>query len=142
MRNILNKNKFILTLFSGFISTMLTLPSIAQSSTDQFLGEWQAEWHLADHAPELDITENKSQHMTGKMKFLKEGLVEINAYGYSGCLFSSDTIQNELKWIVTKDTIKLYNEDEEFSLEYAIHNVSEQMIHLSLMGDIFVILKR
>lgn len=135
------RRPFLLALFSGFVSFIVSGTAMAQVSTERFLGEWEAEWRMAAHAPEMDIAENKTRYMSGRMDF-SEGTVKIEAFGYPGCLFSSDTIKNELHWTISGGNIKLFDNNDQFSLEYAIQKVSGQVIELSLMDDISVILTR
>lgn len=134
--------RFTFSILTGLITCIFTLPAIAQNTQDILIGKWQAEWEMAGNAPEIEVTGGKDQYMLGKMEFLEGGEVKIDAFGYPGCLFSNDTINNQLNWVLLKDTIRLYSKDQQFSLEYAIQNMEETFIKLNLMGDIFITLRR
>ena len=103
-----------------------------------FIGQWNAIWVFrhSDHG------NDRNGNMQGQMVFHENGVVGIEARGYPGCVFSSDTIKNELMWKVKNDSLYLYNPNDHFQLSYFIQKASDSTIELKLLDDIFVTLKR
>lgn len=80
--------------------------------------------------------------MGGQMVFNEDGKVYIEALGYPGCIFSSDTIKNDLMWKVNNDSLHIFNQNDQFKLSYLINKASNNLIELQLLDDIFVTLKK
>lgn len=124
---------FILT---PFLLMMAPALSLAQSQ-GQLEGKWEATWKIQNGSM---LTDHESS-MRGHMNFKNNGKVEVVAYGYPGCLFSNDTIQNELQWNVQRDSLIFYSPQDNFSLIYIVEEAATGEIQLRLMDDIFITLK-
>lgn len=111
---------------------------IIQNFNTLIIGKWDAVWIIQNSG----ISNGSRDNMKGYMEFHENGVVGIEARGYPGCIFSSDTIQNQLMWKVTNDTLHLYNPNDQFKLSYFIQNASENTINLKLLDDIFVTLNK
>lgn len=109
-----------------------------QNFNTQFIGKWNALWIIKNSASGNDVYGN----MKGHMEFYENGRVGIEARGYPGCVFSSDTIKNELMWRISSDSLYLYNQNDQFQLSYFIQKASDNTIELKLLDDIFVTLHR
>jgi hypothetical protein len=108
---------------------------------NMLLGSWEAKWETQGEA--FSITdEYKNLSMKGKIHFKENGKVKIQAFGYQGCVFMSDTMINELRYVLTGDTISLLAEDENFGLPYHIIEAHHNMVKLILMEDIALTLTR
>ncbi len=103
-----------------------------------FIGKWHAVWIIKNS----EYSNGRNGNMKGQMEFHENGVVGIEARGYPGCIFSSDTIKNELMWKVSNDSLYLYNPNDHFRLSYLIQKASDSTIELKLLDDIFVTLKR
>jgi hypothetical protein len=124
---------FILTPFLLMMSPSFCL---AQDGS-QLEGKWEAIWKLHNGS----MTSGQDSIMRGHMNFKNNGEVEVVAYGYPGCLFSNDTIQNALQWKVQRDSLIFYNPQDHFSLIYIVHETSSGEFQLKLMDDILITLK-
>lgn len=103
-------------------------------------GTWNAEWEMmtSPSAP----GKPESHRMNGFMQFKDNGSVSITIYGYQGCIFSSDTIHNELNYKIEDDSLTIYNGEDQFQLSYLIESFSTDEIQLQLMEDIGVTLRK
>ena len=116
-----------------------TTPSKDESRTT-LMGSWYAQW-VTDPASFPEVTNIESFTMNGKIIFHADS-VEINAYGFPGCIFSADTLRHSLKWEVKNDTINFLNEDDIYGMSYTIKELKEDIVRLQLMDDIFLTLKK
>ncbi|MEQ9426348.1 MAG: hypothetical protein RJQ09_18125 [Cyclobacteriaceae bacterium] len=115
--------------------------STSTEPTETILGKWQAEWET-DPASFPEVTDMKSFKMNGEITFYPDS-VEINAFGFEGCIFSADTLRHALKWEIENDSLlNLINEDDIQGMSYTIKEVSGESIRLQLMDDIFLTLKK
>lgn len=108
---------------------------------ETWIGKWEAEWETAAEAFP-DVTGIESFSMNGNVTFSPDGSVEIAAFGYPGCIFSSDTLQHKLNWQVRNDTLSLRSEDDPYGIPYNIIALSGEKVELRLMGDITLTLTR
>lgn len=135
---LVNKSKYL-----SILMLLIAAPSCESSKkteTESIVGEWSAEWSTNPEAfQELD---GKNLSMNGKLVFNQDGYVEISAFGFPGCVFSSDTILNKLDWHVENDTINLINKTDLFSLSYKINKLNDSLIELEMMQDIYLTLRR
>jgi hypothetical protein len=107
---------------------------------DLLLGSWEAKWETNSDA--FTVSEEYNLTMRGKVQFKENGKVKIHAYGYQGCIFLSDTMINELQYILEGDTINLLADDENFGLPYQILELQQNKVRLVLMEDIALTLTR
>jgi len=112
------------------------------SALDQpWVGKWKAEWKTEPEAfPDVSGIEKFS--MNGNLTFDSDGSVEIAAFGFPGCIFSSDTLEHELTWQVKNDTLNLRSVDDPYGIPYNIIELSGKKVELRLMGDITLTLTR
>jgi hypothetical protein len=107
---------------------------------DLLIGTWDAKWETNSEA--FSVNEGYDLSMRGKMYFMEDGKVKIHAYGYKGCIFMSDTMINELQYIVHGDTVNLLADDEKFGLPYQILEMHQKRVKMVLMEDIALTLTR
>lgn len=112
----------------------------SDESESPLLGTWQAQW-VTDPASFPGVSDIKSFSMNGEITFYADS-AEINAYGFPGCIFSSDTLRHSLKWVVSSDTLSFLNEDDVYGMSYKIKEIKESEVELQLMEDIFLSLKK
>jgi len=126
----------------GYVFFIINKPDKERKDKQQMLvGEWKAKWETtAESFPEVDGI--KDFTMQGKLIFGDNGRVSIAAFGFPGCIFSADTMQHELNWRITNDTLKLVNDDDPYGMPYNIQKVTDTMVELKLMDDIFLTLSR
>lgn len=124
---------FVLTPFLLMISPSFCL---AQDKS-QLEGQWEAVWKI--HSATKPTGQDSV--MRGHMNFKSNGQVEVVAYGYPGCLFSTDTIQNDLQWKVERDSLIFYNLQDNFSMIYIVQEDSSGEVQLKLMDDILITLR-
>jgi hypothetical protein len=135
-KNPIKREKIILSLLS-----LIVLLQACQQKADQkaeklnvLVGQWEAEWQTKV---------NESIHsMNGEMRFAENGTVAVQAYGYNGCYFMSDTSKNEMVWQLDGDTLLLQIPDDNFSFAYRIKNLNSDQAHLTLLEDINLHLRK
>jgi len=111
------------------------------NTTHPLVGEWKAQWKTSPSAfPEVTGIEQFS--MNGQLVFDKDGRVEIAAYGFPGCIFSSDTMRHKLQWKISNDTLSLMSENDPYGMPYSIIKLTKGHVELKLMDDIFLTLER
>ncbi|WP_258102883.1 hypothetical protein [Marinoscillum sp. MHG1-6] len=103
-------------------------------------GEWQAEWKT-DPASFAGIPGITDFTMSGTFTFDGD-LVSIKAYGFEGCVFSKDTLDHQLNWKISSDSLILINDEDTPGMVYSIKEADEKEIRLQLMDDIFLTLKK
>ncbi len=115
---------------------------LASSNPHQtWVGKWDAQWNTGPEAfPDVSGIENFS--MNGNVEFSSDGSVEIAAFGFPGCIFSSDTLQHRLTWQISNDTLNLRSPDDPYGIPYNIIDFSGEKVELQLMGDINLTLTR
>jgi len=141
--NLLSRESFIFSIISVFILSQGCQPSQQRESTiavdekpslNVLVGQWHAEWQTS-----ID----ESMHsMHGELQFNEDGKVSVKAYGYQGCYFMSDTSKNEMVWQISGDTLHLQVPDDDFAFAYCIKDLNSENIHLTLLEDINLHLKR
>ena len=125
------------------ILAVFILWSCSEKSSDvgsTLLGKWQAKWET-NPASFPEVNDVKSYTMNGEIIFYPDS-VEINAFGFPGCIFSSDTLSHSLKWVISNDTLSFLNEDDIYGMSYKIKEMNESEVTLQLMEDIFLTLKK
>ncbi|WP_109833076.1 hypothetical protein [Reichenbachiella versicolor] len=104
------------------------------------LGEWNVQWVTKpEKGQSVDPSINYT--MNGKMIFNEEKLT-INAYGYEGCIFGSDTLSHSINWKVQGDTLSIVNDGDEFGIPYIIREISNEKVKLQLVEDVFLFLTK
>ncbi len=120
---------------------LLALNCSEKKSEDQvILGEWKAEWET--NGQDLPDMNPHNLHMNGKIHFYDDGTVEISAYGYHGCVFSSDTLRNKLHWKLDDNVLHFVDQGDEQGLPYNINKLTDNELKMTLMNDIYLTLKR
>ena len=102
-------------------------------------GVWNAQWEM-DRAAYADLAEMDFT-MSGEFQFFGDS-IRIQANGYEGCIFSTDTLINTSKWTSSNDTLHLVNEDNAYGLSYKVKSLSEGEVELQLMEDIIITLTK
>ncbi len=112
-----------------------------KSNHEKILGNWNAHWETK---PEESLPEMKLENlnMDGQIIFEKDGKVTITAYGFEGCIFSSDTLVNTLNWKLEDTVLRFIDSGDQQGLPYAIKKFTNQELHLLLLDDIKLNLSR
>lgn len=133
--------KLLLLLFLLSVGLLFTRCSQNNAGED-LIGKWEANWKTSKNAFP-NVKNNVSFTMNGLMEFEpNDQSVTITAYGYPGCIFSSDTLRHSQKWKVKSDTLELLNDGDIHGITYLIKKKSQDKIELVLMGDIMIELSR
>ena len=80
--------------------------------------------------------------MKGKIYFSSDEKVTITAFGFDGCVFSSDTATNELFFHLQDSLINMVNDENEVIFSYSINTLEKGNIELSLLNDIHLSLSK
>jgi len=123
-----------------FLVVLVSCGSLNEEEV-KLTGEWQALW-LASPEAYSDVPGHIKLNMDGKITFNDRHKVIISGYGYPGCVFAEDTIENELSWELKEGMIKLFNEKDSFIMEYKIELLSEDTASFLFMDDIQILLKK
>lgn len=127
---------FRLPLFLGVFLLMSACTTV-KSKEQLLLGEWQAQWEAKpQQASEACL------QMQGKVLFSADGQAEMIGYGHKDCIFSEDTLQNQLQWTLRQGQLSFRNLQDPFEMDYQIESLSEDHIQLVLMDDIRLHLTR
>ena len=103
-------------------------------------GEWTATW-VTDPASFEGIEGITDYTMPGKVTF-DGSKVNIQAYGFEGCVFSKDTLDHTLTWKVSNDSLILINDEDTPGMVYTIKEKTDSKVSLQLMEDIFLNLEK
>ena len=104
-------------------------------------GDWNARWETQPESyPEIDSGTMKF-YMNGNFIFTSDSLT-VNANGFEGCIFNSDTLSHTQSWYVSNDTLFLMNNLNQTGITYKIKKQEENKVELQLMEDIFVTLSK
>ena len=125
----------LLFLFIGFGC------GLKKSKEEVILGEWKAHWETAadESLPGID---GESLKMNGKIRFMNDGKVEISAFGFDGCIFSDDTLNNILNWKLDDTVLRFIDKGDEHGLPYTINKFKSDELQLTLLEDINLTLSR
>lgn len=103
-------------------------------------GDWAATWET-DSASYAGISGITDYTMSGRFIF-KGDRLNIKAFGFEGCVFNRDTLDHELNWKITGDSLILINEEDVPGMIYQIKSQTDKEIKLQLMEDISLTLTR
>jgi len=112
-----------------------------ENSNSSIEGKWNAEWLLMDNSL-ADIYPPESLIMNGEIYFESTQSAKIKAFGYDGCVFASDTAENQLKYEFTDSLLNMINDENEIVFSYLIIKRLPDLISLEMMDDIKLTLKR
>ena len=130
--------------FLFFIGITLCLGSCdtrdKESSNNGLDGHWTAQWDT-DPASFPEVADASIYTMNGHFLF-KGDQVTVTAFGFPGCIFSTDTLSHTLKWKHSGDTLSLVNEGDIYGMTYRILDQQNNVMKLQLMDDITVTLSR
>lgn len=112
-----------------------------KSQEEKILGQWQAHW-VTEADESLPGLEGDNLHMNGFITFMDDGKVEISAFGYDGCIFSDDTLNNTLNWKIDDTVLRFIDKGDDHGLPYTINKFTNDELHLTLLEDISLTLKR
>lgn len=111
-----------------------------ESTQKALQGKWKADWRTSKEAFP-DVSDDVALTMEGWVEFTNDE-VTITAYGYPGCIFSTDTLHHSQKWQLKNDTLELLNDGDLRGITYMVKEKAGDHIQLVLMGDIFLDLTR
>lgn len=131
----------ITVVVSGCTSKKSQKEVLLSTQAQDVIGKWKAQW-VTDPASYPDVDPSVNFTMNGKFEFDSKGKVTISAYGYKGCIFSSDTLVHSLNWKLKNDTLQLINENDMHGMTYSVLNLSTEKMKLQLMDDIFLNLNK
>jgi hypothetical protein len=80
--------------------------------------------------------------MDGIFEFSEAQKVTVIAFGFPGCIFSTDTLMHTLEWIKQGDTLSLVETGEKYGINYKILQLSDDNMRLQLMDDILITLTK
>jgi acylphosphatase len=127
--------------FMSIIIFLLYGCDIKKSKQQEIVGEWKASWETtADDQIPGSVGDNLK--MNGLVNFMEDGKVEISAFGYEGCIFSSDTLKNTLNWKLDDTVLRFMDSGDEHGLPYTINKFTSNELHLTLLQDINLTLLR
>jgi hypothetical protein len=112
-----------------------------ENKENLLVGSWEAVWET-DSAGFPEQVNRNDCRMRGKVAFSSDGLAEIRAYGFEGCVFMTDTMTNSLQWKVNGDTLHLLSEGDSYGLPYRINYVTNDQMQLQLLEDIKLTLQK
>ena len=126
-----------------FILSCTSIPE--KPRPEDWQGAWNALWETPPESyPGIEDVEFT---MTGKFTFLEDSLT-VQANGYDGCIFHSDTLTHTQSWYVVKSTankdslLVSFNEPDQVGLTYKINSKTEDKIVLQMLDDIFITLSK
>lgn len=129
---------FFILLFAVFLTVGC---SKNESKEEIILGKWKAHWETQPDESFSGI-EGENLKMNGEIQFMENGKVEISAYGFDGCIFSDDTLNNILNWKLDDTVLRFIDKNDDHGLPYAINELSKNKMHLTLLEDINLTLSR
>jgi len=112
-----------------------------KSKQQELVGEWKAYWETTADDQIPGVSEENLK-MDGFINFMENGKVEISAFGYEGCIFSSDTLKNTLRWKLDDTVLRFMDSGDEHGLPYTINKFTNSEVHLTLLQDITLTLRR
>lgn len=118
----------------------LTFCTEKETTQKALQGKWKADWTTSKEAFP-DVSNDVALTMEGWVEFTNDE-VTITAYGYPGCIFSTDTLRHSQKWQLKNDTLELLNDGDLRGITYMVKEKADDHIQLVLMGDIFLDLTR
>lgn len=111
-----------------------------EEASDVLEGEWIAQWDTDPNSfPE--VSDASIYTMNGNFRF-QEGEVTVTAFGFPGCIFSTDTLSHTLNWNMSNDTLSLVNEGDIYGMTYRVLEMKDNQVRLQLMDDIVVTLRK
>ena len=129
---------FLIITFTLFLSQGC---STNRTKEEIIIGKWMAHWETKtdESLPGID---GKSLKMNGEIQFMENGKVEISAFGYEGCIFSEDTLNNILNWKLDDSVLRFIDKNDDHGLPYAINEFTNNRLQLTLLEDISLTLSR
>lgn len=104
------------------------------------IGKWDVKWEMTGE--EVVDFPAESRKMSGKMKFMSTGEVEVITYGYKGCLFMQDTSTNVMNWKLENQVLRFMDKEDIHGIPYTIEQIDRREIKLSIMENIYLTLKK
>jgi hypothetical protein len=132
--------QIIVVFISVFIFSCGTSSKDGEKKANKLEGDWTAKWST-DPASFGEIEGISDYTMNGKFIFTDQKL-NIKAYGFEGCVFSTDTLDHNLMWSVSNDSLVLINDDKTPGMVYQIKSMTEDKIELQLLDDIMLTLTK
>ncbi|MEQ8240528.1 MAG: hypothetical protein RIA69_15015 [Cyclobacteriaceae bacterium] len=132
--------QIIVVFISVFIFSCGTSSTEGEKMTNNLEGDWTAKWST-DPTSFGEIEGISDYSMNGKFIFTGQKL-NIKAYGFEGCVFSTDTLDHNLMWSVSNDSLELINDDKTPGMVYQIKSMSDDKIELQLLDDIMLTLTK
>lgn len=135
-----------LTLLVSVLSFVLYTCESSKGTKEEIstglIGDWKVQW-VTYPDQNTTIDDGVNYTMNGLMNIRDNGKITINAYGYEGCIFGTDTLIHTLNWEVQSDTIlNLINEGDKYGIPYTIKEYSAQKVKLQLVEDVYLFLTK
>ncbi|MEQ9301653.1 MAG: hypothetical protein RIF33_23945 [Cyclobacteriaceae bacterium] len=115
-------------------------PDKKEEASDLLEGEWIAQWDT-DPSSFPEVPDASIYTMNGNFRF-QEDEVTVTAFGFPGCIFSTDTLSHTLNWNMSNDTLSLVNDGDIYGMTYRVLEMKDKQVRLQLMDDITVTLLR
>jgi hypothetical protein len=137
------KDNFLSKVILFFVVVLVTIYGCNSNKSKQqeIVGEWKAYWKTSPDDQLSEINEENLK-MNGVINFMEDGKVEISAFGYEGCIFSSDTLKNILSWKMDDSVLRFMDSGDEQGLPYTINKFTSNEVQLTLLQDITLTLQR
>ncbi len=134
--------KFLNNIPVLFILAILVACSTGEKEeTSELLeGEWVAQWDT-DPSSFPEVSGASIYTMNGNFHFDRDE-VTVTAFGFPGCIFSTDTLSHTLNWKLSNDTLSLVNEGDIYGMTYRVLEINSDQVKLKLMDDITVTLSK
>ncbi|MEO9803743.1 MAG: hypothetical protein ABJF04_10870 [Reichenbachiella sp.] len=132
-------------LVSILIMTMNSCDSAKDRTSEMsktLVGDWNVQW-VTYPDKNTPIQDSINYTMNGVMNIKEGGKITINAYGYKGCIFGTDTLIHTLNWEVKSDTVlNLTNDGDKYGIPYTIKELTESKVKLQFVEDVFLFLTK
>jgi hypothetical protein len=136
----ISKFKYQLLLAGSLCLLSACSQSSSERSQKALSGLWTAQWDT-DPGAFPEVSDASIYTMNGSFNFVDEE-VTVTAFGFPGCIFSTDTLSHSLNWILKNDTLSLVNEGDIYGMTYRVLDMNDEMVRLQLMDDITVTLSK
>jgi hypothetical protein len=103
-------------------------------------GKWKARWELNN--PELNEVFSPEQMVMDGEVIFEQDRVRIRAFGFEGCVFTSDTSENILSFEKNDSILNLMISNRQVIFSYMIKEEKNNYLRLLLMDDISLTLTK
>jgi hypothetical protein len=126
-----------------YLFVLLVFVSCRQAPERPRPNDWQGKWNAQWKTPPESYPgiENMVFAMNGIFTFSADSLT-VQANGFDGCIFNTDTLMHTQSWYILNDTLFLLSDSNIQGMTYRVKSKSEDKIELQLLDDIFITLTK